>query len=874
MPRWAARIKSLGDVQAFYARSFSVDELGTAAVLLEWRDNLVEAGWNGREIAGGGQRLEALAAIEAHDPTQTSLGRADRLVRIARALERAPVRIYDSLELLEDPTLWPRRWQSIFARLADLGTSISRHTWSLPGALADSDLGLLQARLRGERREGTVRGDGTLLFLQGDTPDDLAELTATLLANGHTPARRAVEAKASDVVVRCLDAASLDAALVRHGLPAQGATSESAWRPAMQVLPLAIELAFAPRDPNRVLELLTLPLGPLRGSVGARLARAVTRQPGIGGKEWTRQKAEAARRLYERHIRLALEEGASEEVASERARAIVEDRMKVVEVWLEGPVAAETGATRAELLAPAARVLAWLQTRIREGDVETYGAAYAQCSAFIEALGHDTRETFSQDDARQLVDHFARSEQPLGLSEEAAGRLAHVNHPAALLAPCDRIWMWCFVSAVERQPTRFRWDDDECQALCAAGVTFPDPTAVLRSESASWRRALLAARERMVLIVPRAIKGTATAPHPMWDEVRARLALEKRGAAFLIRDARRLLDGPRPNDVVRLVTCSHLHLPEARGEWRVPADALRNTGEEGTMSVTSLERIATCPLAWVLEHRANLGAGTMSSVATGPILNGNLGHRLIEELHTAGAFELSESGFLARAADCLEHLLRTEGATLLVPGASVERLQVTRQLLRAARDLYRYLEQRGYRIAAVEEVVTTTSAVGPLHGRLDLRLVGADGHSAILDLKWGVSTPRSLLSQGRAVQLAVYARAVAERDGLSSLPRAGYFALSSGEMLSTDPVMDPARGGTGPSLETSLRCVEATARNVIAYHEGGRVLVTGTRQALPLLDALGIVKEHHGQHFQAPPGAGCRYCDYGALCGRKWEAIA
>ena len=239
-----------------------------------------------------------------------------------------------------------------------------------------------------------------------------------------------------------------------------------------------------------------------------------------------------------------------------------------------------------------------------------------------------------------------------------------------------------------------------------------------------------------------------------------------------------------------------------------------------------------------------------------------------------GAFDLSEDLFLLRAADCLELLLRTEGATLLVPGASVERLQVTRQLLRAARDLYRYLEQRGYRIAAVEEVVTTTSSIGPLHGRLDLRLVGADGHSAILDLKWGALTPRSLLAQGRAVQLAVYARAIAERDGLSSPPRAGYFALFSGEILSTDPVMAPARTENGPSLETSLRSAEATASAVIACHEDGRVLVTGTRRALPLLDALGVAKERHDQHLQAPPDAACRYCSYGALCGRQWEALA
>ncbi|MDP9035062.1 MAG: PD-(D/E)XK nuclease family protein [Myxococcota bacterium] len=492
VPRWAARIKSLGDVRAFYARSLSVDELGTTAALLEWRDNLVDAGWNGSEIAGGGERLGALAAIEAHEPTQTAVGRADRLVRIERALERAPVRIYDSLELLEDAALWPRRWQTIFARLADRGTSISHHTWDLPGAPASSDLGLLQARLRGERREGTVRGDGTLLFLQGDTPDDLAELTAALLANGHGSSALGRATTGTDVVVRCLDAVSLERALVRHGLSAQGSTSESAWRPAMQVLPLAIELAFAPRDPNRVLELLTLPLGPLRGSVGARLARAVTRQPGIGGKEWTRQKAEAARRLYERHVRLALEEGASDEGASERARATVADRIELVEVWLEGPVAAETGAMRAELLASAARVRAWLKTRIRDGGVETYRAAYAHCAAFIEALGHDTRELYSQDDARQLVDHFARSEQPFDLSEEAAGRLGHVNHPAALLAPCDRVWMWCFVSAVERQPTRFRWGDDD-DAL-RARLTMLSPVEALDGTLAALDAVHLCAR--------------------------------------------------------------------------------------------------------------------------------------------------------------------------------------------------------------------------------------------------------------------------------------------------------------------------------------------------------------------------------------------
>ena len=62
LPPWAARIRALSDERAFYWRSFQSDELGTADRLLEWRDLLVEAGWNGHPI--GDPRVDELAAIE------------------------------------------------------------------------------------------------------------------------------------------------------------------------------------------------------------------------------------------------------------------------------------------------------------------------------------------------------------------------------------------------------------------------------------------------------------------------------------------------------------------------------------------------------------------------------------------------------------------------------------------------------------------------------------------------------------------------------------------------------------------------------------------------------------------------------------------
>lgn len=859
LPAWMARITSLADEQAFYARSFATDPLGTSAALLEWRDALVEAGWDGAPIIGGGDRLDAISRLERHDAEGMPLGHADRLCRVQRALTSAPSRLYEAVSLLDDRSLWPGRWQSVFAQLEAFGTAFSPFAFDLPGAPTTSDLGVLQAHLRGTDTAAPVRGDGSLLILRGDTPGDLAELTAALLAKSRA-------AGALDVVVRGAAAASLEAALARQGLPAQGHSSESAWRPAMQVLPLAVELAFEPRDPYRLLELLTLPVGPFRGAVGARLARAVARQPGVGGKEWTRQKAQAARVLTERRVRLEREGGKSEAEAERAATTFADERMRLVAEWLEGPGVPPRGASRAELLAVVDRVAAWLERQLRASDASIYRPARAQTASFREALAQDPRDLISQEDARQLLDRFARTELPHDVSIEAAGRIARVDHPSALLAPCDRVVFWGAISAIERRPPRLPWAEEESAALARAGVIFPEPAAWLRAEAQIWRRALLAARQRVVFVVPRTIKGTATAPHSLWEEVVARLALDERAVARLTRDA-------RGGDLVQLETCAPLRLPDARAAWSVPAAAIR-TSHDGATSVTALEKIATCPLAWVLEHRAELRSGAMSKIATGALLNGGLGHRLVEALHEENAFDLAEDAFLTRAAACFEALLQREGTTLLLAGASTERLQLTRQMQSAMRDLYRYLARSGYRIKAVEEVVTTDSAIGPLEGRLDLRLGDAEGRTAILDLKWGASKYRTLLAAGRAVQLAAYARALAEADGEEVAPPAAYFALSRGEVVAADPRMRAPRTIEGPSLEATWLGAEATAKAVHGALDRGVVHVCGTKGALPLLDALGIAKGDRAGHFEAAPDAACEYCAYDALCGRKWEALA
>lgn len=864
VPLYRARIGRLADSRAFYSRSFAVDALGTAQALLAWRDALVDAGWDGAPIVGGGERIDALAAIEPPISEAFPPATADRLARAEtglRARETQSV-IYEEIKLVEAREIWSERWQRVFSLLQQSGTRLSRAHSKFRGAAETTDLGRLQRLIRSERptREQTtapLRGDGSLLLLRGETPDELAELAAALLGRWRDGA----------LVVRSLRDATLEAALRRHGMPGQGRSGRSEWRPAMQVLPLVLELAYEPRDPYRVLELLTLPAGPFSGLIGSTLARAVSRQPGIGGQAWLERKRRLLERLLENELKSL---GGSGEAAAE---VRVAERMRFVTQWLESPGATPQGATRESLLALAASVRSWLEQRVAVGDGDVYSAAHAQACAFLEAIDHDARALLSRQDVRQLLDSVVRVPHALTLSDEQAGRVPHVGHPAAVLGSAASVVFWGFVADVERPAATPPWNRAELDALAAAGVRFADPAGLLAAEADAWRRAILAAGERVVFVVPNWADGVAMSPHSLWDEIRARLAIDDVAAAKLTIDAQHLLrDGS--DSWVAMQTLSTLALPEARAEWTLPLTLSMRAAEGTSSPATALTRLATCPLAWVLEHRADVRAGVISKVPEGPQLNGSLSHRVVEELFRDGSFDALESVFLERQASVVERLIRTEAATLLLPGSAIERTQLVAQVRRAMRALYRYLAQAGFRIAGVEELLEPNTAIGKLSARLDVRLVDDSGNAAVLDLKWGANSHQLLIQRGRAVQLAVYARALTNTDDPGApTPPAGYFAMSSGRVLSADPRMKASGLLEGPGLDETWSRVERTTSEVMRALDSGRVLVGATKRALPLLEALGVPKADHSNHFAVEKTAVCEYCTYGVICGKAWEEL-
>ena len=824
LPKWAARIAELGP--AFYSASFALDPLGTTEAVLAWRDALLDGGWDGQPI--GSERIDALARIPIVEARI-----ADRLVRVESTLD-AP--LYDEIVLADEEALWPLRWRRVFARAA---TRLSHHEVVLPGAAFGSDLEILQQAIREGTTLRTVRGDGSLLLVRAETPSDLGAFAASELAN-----------RKDAVVIRCLDPMPLETALAAHGLPTAGTSGDSEWRPAMQVLPLALELAFEPRDPNRLLELLTLPIGPFQGVLGARLARAVARQPGVGGQEWNRQRADVARYLADREAkRLREEENEVEERATKRGEAYAAERMTRVAEWLEVPGASKS-APRDALLAVTERVSNWLQKR-------GYATALAQATELEAALRIDPRTELSRDETRQLFDVVARTSTREELSPTLAGHTSAIHRAGALLASCATLFVWAFVSASERPPSRLPWSAAEREALARAGIVLVDPAIELEAESRAWRRAILSARERVIFALPATMQGVAMSPHSFWDEICGRLGLHDDQATLCItRDTRDLYDH----------SLDALALPEALASWDVTLPSI----EDVRLHATALETLVTCPLRFVLEERAQIEPGAVRPLAKGALLRGGITHRLVEELHAGGAFALDEHAFLHQLDVLLLPLVAREAATLLLDGAAFERTQALDQIRRGVRSLHRWLVAKKLRIAAVEEDIEIDSSLGPLFGRIDLRLENERGDTIILDLKWGASSHFERLRRGRAIQLAVYVRAF-RREETPPAP-AAYFAVSRRRVLSVDSALADGEPIDGPSLQETWARVERTAAVVQRALSEGRAPAIGTRRALPLLEALGV--HARDGHYEADKTKACEYCNYPALCGRSWEAYA
>ncbi|QCP80914.1 hypothetical protein D0C27_03010 [Alcaligenes faecalis] len=783
----------------FYSESLKADSIGTAARLLAWRDEWRLGGWDGNAKPMHPVRLQELAAIEKAALEVLPHGEAERLHLVVQALRKSSSGPIKSVTLVDMPEDFPLLWQNVLDCLPNVKLRLPEPQGE--GQLRELQDRALTALAGGAASSLAAPTDGSVLFVHS--------LTATTAENwlraqhSYVPGDRLILAENTGD--------SLDVSLVAAGGVNCGFERPSPLRPALQALPLAVEMCWDPLDINRLLDFLTHPVGPFSRRARSTLARALAKQPGIGGEAWTAAK-----------IKLA--EG-------EDAKEIAEN----IKFWLESERwTRSNGVPTDELIARIERLKEAMRRRLT-GDSAVdanFSAAYRQCTAVYDALTELARQGLASVLPRQieqLISHATPADATNPAAMPHVGCMRSARVAAACVEAADEVIWW--IPSTPALPPPLPWSPSELEALTQQGVQLRDPARELVSLTQQWLRPLLAAKKRFILVCPppnaevhpvrQLLKKLA--PNIESGAIDLDTAL---GSSLLGTMAEVLLPQPLP------ATPSKICLP-------TPVQL-----ENVEQSFTTLNELFNNPALFALKRVANLEPSYALAVEEDNRLLGILAHRVFEKLFAHNdALSWSNNAATAWFRTEADRLLLTEGAVLLMQGAGVSQQHFRKICEGAICSLLDHLKSAGaIQVQTEVECIGTLGAI-PLIGKIDLLITFGDKRTAALDMKWRSDNYYAgLLRSGDHLQLALYSSLIEQMKGVA--PAAlGYFILESGALYVTAADIFPKAQVRNPPDDVTTATLLDRAR--ITWNWRKQQLDAGR---------IDVVPENPSDEFQGPGG--------------------
>ncbi len=783
----------------FYSESLKADSIGTAARLLAWRDEWRLGGWDGSAQPTHPSRLRELAAIENAALEVLPHGEAERLHLVVQALRESGPGPIKSVALVDMPEDFPLLWRQVLDCLPAVDVRLPEPQGEGQlRALQDRALTVLAGGAAGSLAAPT---DGSVLLVHA--------LTATTAENwlraqhSHLPGDRLVLAEdAGD---------SLDVSLAATGGVKCGFERPSQLRPALQALPLAMEMCWEPLDINRLLDFLTHPVGPFTRRARNTLARALSKQPGIGGEAWTAAKAKLA------------EGDDAQEIAAD------------ITFWLESERWSRTvGVPIDALIVRIGRLKEAMRRRLtgESADVASFSAAHRQCTAVHDALTELARQGLESVLPRQIEQLVAHA-TPAGTTNPAAvphvGCMRSASTAGACVEAADEVVWWMPSTPV--LPSPLPWSPSEVEALTQQGVQLRDPARELVSLAQQWLRPLLAARKKFVLVCP--------PPHAEVHPVRQLLKKLIPDIESGMLDLDIALGSTLLGTTAEVIPAQPLPTPSRQIQLPNPIQ-LRDYAQ----SFTTLNELFNNPALFVLKRVADLEPSYALAVEEDNRLLGILAHRVFEKLFAHDdALTWSNHAAIDWFHTEADMLLQTEGAVLLMQGAGVSQQHFRKVCEGAICGLLDHLRSAGAIQVQTEVEFTGTLGAIPLIGKIDLLVTLGDERTAALDMKWRSDNYYAgLLRSGEHLQLALYSSLIEQMKGVA--PAAlGYFILESGALYvtaaDTFPKAQVRRPPDGVTIATLL--------------DRARTTWNWRKQQLDA-GAIHVVPEGPTDEFQGPDG--------------------
>ena len=823
-----AALEKLEGPSRFWNKSLEVDGWATARTLLQWRDELVDAGWD--HAAGWtSPRLADLAAAEGAGAVLPS-GLADRMRALVEDLATRPALPIRRIRLIDPRDVHPAGWRRLLDRLEMCGVVVEEVPLA-PAAPGSTALGRLQRWMIGS---GPLDGepDGSVTIATSASAALAAEVMGQWFAE-----RADCE---TVLIAQNADTHLLDHGLCAAGQPRAGRSRASAYRRSLQILLLAFKIAWTPFDPRALMELLAFPTSPIAPRAARRLAAALEEAPGRGSTVWREAWAEIGE--------AELADANGDPIMLKKAHA----RLERWREWVEPePADPSAGMPLAAALAVCDRTVAWAGARHAIDGDELYSATLALASDVRAALIKLGREVLQRTLVERIVDQALDIGHDNPASAAEAARWRCVPQPGSVWAPAEAVVWWNFRTTQEglqRQP----WTDAERQELANQSCPVDDVGLAGRAASASWERAVLHTRGNLLFVAGGLDSGDEEALHPLAHRLAP--ATEKLASCVRIEDALGAPTITLGGAELQREAVPVAPLPQSRPVWHAPA-GYRERLEGLIHSATSFEAGLGCHLKWALKHVARLRPGRVRSIPDPNQLLGNLAHLLAQEIFVPGDPPSAEAA-KNRAGELLDDLIDHIAAPLRLPELAAQLAEARARLPAAMAELARTLAVNELTVEEAEKQVSATfENVLSVRGAVDLIARDKNGQHVIIDLKWTRNDKRRReeLEQGNAVQLATYGAMTAGDETY----RAGYFLLNQRQFATLveggliGRAVEGARG-----FPATWAAVRESWRKLAEHAEAGQLVACGV--------------EGHEEHLPADLPivleANCKWCDYQTLC--------
>jgi hypothetical protein len=745
----------------FYERSYQADRFATAAVLLDWRDELLLAGWDlVATEAAMPPRLRTIAATEAifrkktSDPETVVLaaGFADRFEAVLAQLKKQSVPL-SKIYLYEPLPAQPAYMQRL-VQLLEAGGVVREQVEVSCAAPEHTRLGRLQRRLAtGVALKGSDTGDesNSLLILLARRDSDAAVYVAQMLKEN--PALQPV------FLVPEMNL-SLERALHLQGFPTMGVLSASLARPSLQVLKLAPAFLWEPVDVFKIMEFVTLPVKPLDGSLALEIARVMAGKPGLFSDTWF-----AAVFGY-------LEQAEVPDKAREQ-----------YDFWFgRRRYPANGTAPKRDAIALYAYLHQWALDHFEESDNSNTSLLVLaeQARRIRELLEALPEQRISFLELERIV-RTIYSPSPVQLAPAEVGRFSYIHNPGAMTEPAETLLWWncLFDNPV---PAPDKWLKDERVWLENLEVLPTTPAQESHCRQIRQIRPVLQASRQLILVVPEQAEGAGVVPSLLLGDIEAAFP-DYRDFTYNLDDES---DRNRFNRIFSLKPPELLEVsPPGRTRPHLQIVRPELLADSAYETPTNLESLFYYPHRWFFRQKLRLFPSGLLSVTGDNTLLGSLAHRFFEQLLKEDLGALDRRAVQQWVDEKSVDLLPREGATMLLYGREPERNAFLNRVKNAAWSLISLIRSNGWEVAHTELELQGAFSGIPVRGKADLVLQRGD-ERAIVDLKWsGANRRKELIRNGEDLQLVLYAKLLPPPD---QWPHTAYFILEEGKMIARNAV--------------------------------------------------------------------------------------